>query len=324
MLAPQAQGYAVRSATTDDIPALIDLYAACDLADYGEAYPNAPENVREWLADAVQTWLVTAPDGAIAGYGSIADQGGRHVRLNADIYVHPDYKGRGIATALLALIAARAAEQAELAPAGAQVVLHNGMSASNIAAHAINERAGFALVRAFWRMRIDMTEPPPAPAWPAGITVRTFVPSQDDQAVFATVENAFEDHWGYVPMPYTEFAKKLARPDFDPNLWWLVLEGDAIVGVTLGMVENAAGWINKVAVRRPWRKRGIAMALLCQAFGVYYQRGIMRVELGVDAASLTGAQRIYEQAGMHVAAEFAVFEKVLRQGSAEEVGQLAD
>lgn len=309
-------GYTIRPATDADIPALIALFAACDLADYGEAQPNTPDTVREWLEHAVHDWYVTAPDGAAAGYGSISDQGHRHVRLGADIYTHPDHTGQGIATTLLGLIEARGEEIAALAPTGTRVVLHNGMNASNATARAINEQAGFALVRNFWRMRIDMTAPPPAPTWAAGISLRTFRLGQDDHAVFATVENAFEDHWGYVPMPYEEFAAKFAKPDFDPTLWFLAVDGDAVAGVTLGMVEGGNGWVNKVAVRRPWRKRGIAMALLRHAFGVYYQRGIMRVELGVDSDSPTGAQRLYEQAGMHVAAVYAVFEKVLRAGPA--------
>jgi len=54
--------------------------------------------------------------------------------------------------------------------------------------------------------------------------------------------------------------------------------------------------------------------LLLQSFGEFYRRGTRRVGLGVDAASPTGATRLYERAGMRVSREFAVYEIELRPG----------
>jgi GNAT superfamily N-acetyltransferase len=69
------------------------------------------------------------------------------------------------------------------------------------------------------------------------------------------------------------------------------------------------GWIRQLGVRRPWRKKGIGLAILHHIFGKFYARGVTRVGLGVDAQSLTGATRLYERAGMHVKNHFARFEK---------------
>ena len=74
------------------------------------------------------------------------------------------------------------------------------------------------------------------------------------------------------------------------------------------------GWVNSLGVRRPWRRRGLALALLRHAFGVFYRRGKTKVGLGVDATSLTGATRLYEKAGMHVQRKSVTYEKVLREG----------
>jgi len=67
-------------------------------------------------------------------------------------------------------------------------------------------------------------------------------------------------------------------------------------------------------VLRPWRRRGLALALLHHTFGEFYRRGKRRVGLGVDADSLTGALRLYEKAGMHPIRQYASFEKELRPG----------
>ena len=84
--------------------------------------------------------------------------------------------------------------------------------------------------RRFWRMRIDLESAPPEPEWPEGITVRDFVPGQDERAMYDTQEAAFADHWGHVPRPYEDFVKRLERSDFDPSLWHMALDGDTVVG----------------------------------------------------------------------------------------------
>ena len=70
-----------------------------------------------------------------------------------------------------------------------------------------------------------------------------------------------------------------------------------------------------LGVRRPWRRRGIALALLHHAFGELYRRGKHRVVLGVDSQSLTGALRLYERAGMHVQLQYDNYELELRPGT---------
>jgi ribosomal protein S18 acetylase RimI-like enzyme len=65
-------------------------------------------------------------------------------------------------------------------------------------------------------------------------------------------------------------------------------------------------------VRRSGRGRGIGLALLLTAFGEFRRRGIPRASLSVDAESETGATRLYERAGMHVAYAWEFWEKELR------------
>jgi GNAT superfamily N-acetyltransferase len=87
--------------------------------------------------------------------------------------------------------------------------------------------------------------------------------------------------------------------------------GGEIAGASMCFDFFNGGWVRQLGVRRPWRKKGLGLALLRQIFGEYYRRGIYRVGLGVDAESLTGATRLYERAGMRPVAHFARYEKTL-------------
>jgi len=74
------------------------------------------------------------------------------------------------------------------------------------------------------------------------------------------------------------------------------------------------GWVHTVGVRRPWRRRGLGLALLQTAFCALYKCGKTRAGPGVDADSLTGATRLYERAGMYIERSYLGYELELRPG----------
>jgi len=318
-------GFTLRAPRQDDLPAICALLAAFDIAYMGFADAYEPADIREeWerLDLAADAWVIEGSDGRMASYGTLSDYGSG--RLQADGYVHPDYWGRGVGTALVRLMDTRAAELVGRAPEGARVVVGNAVLANDAAAQAILEAEGYSLVRTHWRMAITLDAPPPTPDWPAGNTVRTFAPGRDDRAVFEAVEEAFSDHWGHTPRVFEEWITRTRREDFDPSLWFLAMDGDTIAGVALCRRRPDCGWLGWLAVRRPWRKRGLGLALLRHAFGAFYMRGERTIALGVDAQSLTGATRLYEGAGMRVTMQAAIYEKELRPGEDLAVRALSD
>jgi ribosomal protein S18 acetylase RimI-like enzyme len=115
---------------------------------------------------------------------------------------------------------------------------------------------------------------------------------------------------------------------FDPSLFFLAMDGDEIAGISLcppsAIGDGTMGWVGTLGVRRPWRKRGLGLALLRHSFGEFYRRGMHKVGLGVDAENLTGALRLYENAGMHIESAFDLFEKELRPGREISVESLGD
>ncbi|HEY7347547.1 MAG TPA: GNAT family N-acetyltransferase [Ktedonobacterales bacterium] len=310
-------GYIVRSPTMEDIPAILALLRVFDTAEMGEADPLTPDTIiGDWeeLDPTQDAWMVLASDGLLCGYATLMDYGAG--RFYGDGYVHPDHNRRGIGKTLVEEMERRAAAIIAAEPDGTRRVLVNNVVAESAAARDLLETRGYELTRVYFRMRIDLEGTRPAPAWPEGISVRTCDGSLEDiQRAYETVEEGFRDSWAHIPRSFEEWQRHMVRESFDASLWFLAQEGDKVAGAALcRRRDDGSGWIEQLAVLRPWRKRGLGLALLRHAFTVFDQREIRRVGLGVDGQSLTGAQRLYERAGMRVTARIACYEKELRPG----------
>ncbi len=308
----------VRAPVMDDLQAAYDVVYASGVADYG-AETFTMEDLRlVWQEPdfnlATDAWVVVTSENHVVAY---ADTGHRnHVKLFGDFRVHPEYRGLGIEKYFLRLIESRMQRHIQEAPPHARVTLAFRASPANKADAALFRQEGYAHIRSFYEMAIDLEGVLPAPAWPAGLTVRT-MQAGEERAVFDMIEEAFSDHWGHMPGVYEEWEHWLIkREHFDPTLWFLVFDGDQLAAGALCMYEPTydAGWVGTLAVRRPWRRKGLGMALLRQAFGEFYRRGVHKVLLGVDAQNLTGALRLYERAGMHISTQTDSYEKELRAG----------
>ena len=293
----------VRPASLEDAEAVRELIAAFEERHSGDAEMTADDLRDEWrrLDLARDSWIWER-DGSIAGYAALL---AREERLDADGYVHPDHTGRGLGSLIVEATEARARELG-------LGRLYNAVLASDRAAARLLESHGYRDIRHFYRMAIEMDAAPPEPAWPEGLEPRPVEPGQI-RAFHAASEEAFAGEWDHQPQPFERFEEyRVSVPTFDPTLWTIVWDGEEIAG-TLRADRNrfGAGWIGSAGVLRPWRKRGVGLALLRRSFGQFWERGERRVQLGVDAQSPTGATRLYERAGMHVVWEAVVYEKAL-------------
>ena len=307
-------GYSIRPPVVNDAQGVADLIAACDIADYGSTDASVEEVQGYWETPRFDlrqdARIVVAPDGLIAGYEEVCPRG--EGRLDFDGYVHPREAGRGLGTLLIRWAEERGRQRLAEMPATGQIILRGNTASTDQRAGALFKAEGFALARQFWRMEIEMTSPPDRAVWPAGITVRAMRPDLDERVVFATVEEAFADHWGHVPRSFEDWAQDQIRRDgFDPTLTFMAFEGQEVAGVVVNRYRDIA-WVGQLAVRRAWRKRGLGLALLLHSFEEFYRRGDRTVGLGVDAQSLTGATRLYEKVGMNVTRRFDTYAKILR------------
>lgn len=175
--------------------------------------------------------------------------------------------------------------------------------------------SGYELIRHSWRMRVALADVTEEPAWPEGITVRSFRPG-DERTFYEVNQETFEDHWEHnEPDPYDEWAHWILEPPiFEPDLWFIAEEDGEVAAIEINHPRPelpGVGWVGILGVRRAWRRRGLGRALLLKAFHEFRARGFREAGLGVDAASLTGATRLYESVGMRVTAQFDIFEKQL-------------
>jgi GNAT superfamily N-acetyltransferase len=150
---------------------------------------------------------------------------------------------------------------------------------------------------------MDHPERPPNPEPPSGITLRSYRPGDEDEAL-AMFETAFSGFTNRKPStPATWRAVTIEREGFAPDDLLLAVNGEQeIVGGAFFIDAGDEIWIDKFAVREDHRHRGIARAMLNTAFQRSFERGYDHT--GVSTDSRTGALTLYERIGMHVTESF--------------------
>ncbi|HEY3994063.1 MAG TPA: GNAT family N-acetyltransferase [Ktedonobacteraceae bacterium] len=307
----------MRPATREDIKNVYRLSRACDIAQYGQEEYNLDDIQMIWTGPGVNlaedSLVVFDQIGRLVG--SLLVQQQRYAKFYIGLRILPDYSDPRLGDHLLALAETWARVRMVRSQPTMRVTLNASLSSANTAEQACFTRAGLQEVRRFWRMEIELHEAPAEPVWPAGIELRPYVPGRDEQAVFEVIDTAFMDHWGHIPSRFEEWRHwTIERTNFDPTLWFVAYEGEQIVGGSFCLDMSGHGWVDDLAVLRPWRGKGLGMALLLYSFGEFYRRGQRKVGLGVDSQNLTGALRLYQRAGMQRIRENISYEKELRAG----------
>ncbi|MFP4320836.1 MAG: GNAT family N-acetyltransferase [Anaerolineales bacterium] len=322
-------GYTLRPTTWDDLAAVVDMLNAWSQDRYNQDR-FTPELIRmEWetpnWSPETHSRVIVTPDGDLVGYAEVWDTADPPVNVWTWARVHPAYEGRGIGTVLRAWIHARAQEAIDRCPPEARVTYKAGVDSKDAAGLQLLESLGMQHTRYFWEMRIDMAEAPPAPQWPMGISVRTYNHAEDVDAALSAVIDAFRDHYGFVERTWEAELERWnhwieSDPERDDSVLFLAVDdaNGEVAGVSLcrnkGWDNPDVAHVSTLGVRRAYRRKGLALALLQHSFGVFWERGRPSVTLGVDADSLTGATRLYEKAGMYVEQRFAQYEFELRPG----------
>ena len=221
----------------------------------------------------------------------------------------------------------RARERIHRAPADLRVTHQVARFAHNEAAGALFRSLDYAYLQTYWMMQIELDGRPPTPPEPEGIAIRTFDPERDAPRTHAALAEAFLDHRGHDFPSYEQWRHHHIDGEatqFDPQLWFVAADGEEVVGAAVCRPTSArdreCAEVDILGVRREWRRRGVGLALLGAAFAEFHRRGIPRAELGVDSENPTGATRLYERAGMHVAHAWETWEKELRPGIARPIG----
>jgi mycothiol synthase len=293
----------LRAPTLDDLPALTDLINRDSQELYGEREESI-ESMRGWLTgpklNPETDIRVAVSDGGFRGYVDVDPE--PEPIYWADLRVPPSEPDE-VRLALLEWVVGRARER------GGEVLRFHTASIDEATKGLLEDR-DMRLIRHFYRMRIELDADPAAPEWPEGLTVRSATPD-DVERVYEAHQESFEDHWEHVRVPLHEWRHWLMREGYDPSLWFLAEDDGEIAGLSLCREqdgEKGIGWVSVLGVRVPWRRKGLGRALLLHSFHEFRRRGFRAAALGVDAESLTGANKLYESAGMRVIRRSDVYE----------------
>lgn len=279
-----------RPARPADAPAIHRLIAAIELRLHGREV-TAPDSV---AADLARTTLNLDQETLLVyeGTGELVGWAWSHLGKRGHVFVHPGYEGRGLGTWLLDW-------NEDRARAIGNADIGQTVDDANAAALAILLARGYRAQVSQWQLGIALTQPPAEVLVPDGITVRPFRPGVDERAAYATIEDAFMD-WQSRRHSYEEwFAMTIGRDTFAPELSPVAFDGERLVGAVLSLDRDGEqGHVERVAVDRGYRRRGLAQALLQQAFADFTRAGKQRCALFTHSA--TGALALYEKAGMTV------------------------
>lgn len=294
------RGFRVRRPAAADAGAVARIKRSVELALHGSSALSEDAVREEWTLPRLDlqrdAWLVEDREGVAVAYGLcwIETPPGE---LVAEQSVDPSVRGLGLSEHLLGLCEERAAEilTAAAPDEGGLSVWSHETDSSRIALY---ERHGYSHVSTFLRLDRDLDDTLEPPVWPSGIRVAAFRPGADDAAVYAAHEEAFADHPGAGEIDLEEWlASHFVHEGPDLGLWLVAWDGAEVVGGIEATETPAGAYMGELFVRKAWRGRGIARALMLQECAALRRRGAGNAFFAVDSDNTTGALQLHASIG---------------------------
>lgn len=305
---------------TNNVSAEADGREWEETLDSMTAYFDHPEN---W--DPAQDLVIAEVAGEMIGYvrGEWRREETGIYRYPIELAVVPGWRGHGLRRALLRWAEARLRQVAADHPPDAPKQFALGASQHAVDRIALLESEGYHVARYFNVMVRDLSEPLPDFPMPPGLELRPVLP-EHIRPIWDATKEAFRDHWGYSPWPDSHY--ELWRNDpatFQPHLWQVAwdIATDEIAGEVQTFIDatenekynRQRGYTETIGVRRPYRRRGLARAMIVESLRTLKAQGMTESALHVDAENITGATRIYADCGFRVEATRLAYRKPLAE-----------
>jgi mycothiol synthase len=312
----------------EDLPAMLDVLRASKAADEHEDVDTLATMLNQYRhltnSDPTRDVVLVEGPAGLGAYGRTfwgQEDGAEAYQFPVIGFVHPAARRQGVGRALLAWLEARAlaiaAEQGF--PPAAPAYWQGFTIEKSVATVALLEHAGYTPVRYFYEMVRPNLDDIPDVRLPAGLEVRPALPEHYPAIWEANIE-AFRDHWGETERTADDYARWLTdEREFQPALWkvaWDTAKNE-VAGMVLGYIlaeqnqqfNRLRGWTENIGVRRPYRKQGVASALIAENLRELKARGMTEAALGVDTENPSGALGVYEAMGFRPVQREAVFRK---------------
>jgi mycothiol synthase len=247
-------------------------------------------------------------------------------KANGFCAVDPQWQRRGVGSALLQWLEARTRQRfaedgsAEGSDTPPQPRLRIFIEQKQQHQCALLEESGYEVVRYYNEMHRPLSAPLPEAPLADGLEIVPMEPGLSESLRLAH-NQVFADHWGSEPRDEESWGfvvnDPLARPDLSAVVresstgevvGYQLASHDPETAVTRGFTE---GYTDLLGVRREFRGRGIAQALLADAMRRFAAAGMDLASLDVDSDNPTGAMALYRKMGYAPVNTSLAWDKVL-------------
>ena len=283
------EGLTTRPLQRSGSGALFELIAAQEEHDTGSVEIEEADLVSDWAMpghDLATSTVGVYDDDRLVAYAEVLRQD------RVDAAVHPDYRGRGIGTWLASWLRDTSTSRGSTEIG---MPVPQGSDGDRLL-----EALGYRVRWTSWILALPEGSEIERRDLPQGYAVSQ-ARTQDYGAVHDILEDAFLEWSERERESFEEFtATVLQRPGFAPwNVRAVTDASGAVVAATIVfLTETGTAYVARLGTRRDQRNRGLAQALLVDAFTVGRQHGATTSELSTD--SRTGALGLYEKVGMRV------------------------
>jgi len=309
---------------TSEIPAMTEVMNRSSAADRVDFALQPGDLEREFKHtphfDPALDLMMVEAEGVLVGW---ARAGWRQMRNDLRTYRHsahllPEWRRSGIRRTMLRFCEDRLRHLARGHPASQKKMLESfARDGQSDWGDILAEEGYLPEWHVLEMLREDLDNVPDFPL-PEGIDVRPVRPEHIRRIWDATREALLDEStFSYENWGEEAFESYKASPRFQPHLWQIAWDGDEVVGGVQVFIDEAEnrdksrrwGHTEEVTVRRPWRGRGIAKALLARSLKVVREQGMDAATLDVDSDNPSGAVKLYERLGYRKVRQFTFFRK---------------